>query len=1207
MKRDDKNVTRKHSPVRCLYAILLLFCMALPGSRLLGYQIDVQPVSISLSTWSGFWIMQDELTGFSPVSIAVGESFWLDIFGGTRVVFDEDDEYTYGSCGYGYPWLDCQYGSCTHAQNHGLDADQCRQENSQYFWYGVDNEDTFLMRISPFFGTTMVVGNISYSFMLLPENHGIALGFHNAFCIHHRNDLGFGRCHAVIRPHHEATQPVNVVRMGSVGNQSASFSTCKVDSYEPGYVSGFQGTDWLSLPIGDENATAEFTAVPYPAVAWPPNTPSWLPMIPVQSSVDPDDRSKITVRTDTAFEGCLRADCGSSFISMGLYVVKVAALKLENDGNSSLNDGGQSQHPGDNWDVDYKVVEKQNRTVRIRAYPYPSLPAEKLPSSPDDGWKLEGPQGNDPLYRILDISTPASTTYTASCGISSKLLTVHVCGVEADGVTSMVRETDAQTGEVTSEYLLLAVPDPANDQMDGTDRRATVALRPLNLLALEGLPLHSWHLMTGGDTGGDGLNHGRLYATCSSGLRFILPGETAEATQAIYDRTEQPCRLLDNLPLGAETTVLVEAFDACTYQRVGHESVTLHYESSVISFTDTLAVTVLDLRTDDIRYLLVNDDNDDMLAYPPDATDEQKLKPFNCVKDKDQQGAVQGEDDLRHISFPFPASKANLPASSLSISVVGNVRLWQDSQRETELVQRVWDADEIAQIYGGLDVWVEGLSPSSSIGDVKLTATWDVAGTPISRTVSLTVLEMRMAVDGGKHLDNINFEDYGSITDIGNFGNYQCAFWPNTDYDILHYENEYFPEPDAWLEDDCPTDKDADGSAVPQNWEDKFIGRKGKKSRTIHHHNGTDTIVYDSPADEDNHCPRDLEDFNRLHMKFDSLFANMDNVEFILSGNGVSINLFPATAPSLSYLKDLTEAEKQSRIQRLFTIGSTSVKLGKENITFGTNGNTVTAFLWEGCPQSGLTSSSGYIQLSVKIGNNLIGTRKVRIVLDDVSNFYDTWESSTIATPSILNGLLANMRGTGAHCLPNANDEYLLVCHGFNVDSIDKEHWPRTIFKRLWWQNYPGRMGFFSWPCVVKSIEGLSPSLYDESDQRAWQNGHHLKSLLAGLKDTGFNVHLLAHSQGNVVAGNALRLLEENKKIATYIASQAAISLSCCSHVSSAYFLLQKCPDVRAEYPLTLSTTDRKPFLDGIEKKADSLFNFFNTVDYALTSAWFIS
>jgi hypothetical protein len=63
---------------------------------------------------------------------------------------------------------------------------------------------------------------------------------------------------------------------------------------------------------------------------------------------------------------------------------------------------------------------------------------------------------------------------------------------------------------------------------------------------------------------------------------------------------------------------------------------------------------------------------------------------------------------------------------------------------------------------------------------------------------------------------------------------------------------------------------------------------------------------------------------------------------------------------------------------------------------------------------------------------------------------------------------------------------------------------------------------------------------YDESEFSARLAGNHLADLLSGFADNGQTVHLMAHSMGNVVASEALRIPEGAAATKNYIASQAA-------------------------------------------------------------------
>ena len=150
-----------------------------------------------------------------------------------------------------------------------------------------------------------------------------------------------------------------------------------------------------------------------------------------------------------------------------------------------------------------------------------------------------------------------------------------------------------------------------------------------------------------------------------------------------------------------------------------------------------------------------------------------------------------------------------------------------------------------------------------------------------------------MAVDGGKNRgtknrDKLSLDDFGTIGVAGDFGNYRCLFWPNDDHDTLHYEAEHFGDSNAWHEDDDP--KFQHGTGHPNCMDNTIGAKQGKYKQTGNHsrdnHGSTEYVPL---PDSQSHCLRDLEDFNRLHLKFSPLFAQVDGIQFHLTGAPVNI------------------------------------------------------------------------------------------------------------------------------------------------------------------------------------------------------------------------------------------------------------------------------------------------------------------------------
>ncbi len=194
---------------------------------------------------------------------------------------------------------------------------------------------------------------------------------------------------------------------------------------------------------------------------------------------------------------------------------------------------------------------------------------------------------------------------------------------------------------------------------------------------------------------------------------------------------------------------------------------------------------------------------------------------------------------------------------------------------------------------------------------------------------------------------------------------------------------------------------------------------------------------------------------------------------------------------------------------------------------------------------------------------------------------------------------------------PAAEDEkdYVLLVHGYNMNEQEKKNIGETMFKRLFQLGYKGRAGVFLWPCNTKYY-------FDQSEFIAWKSAETLLSLLMELKDKGYRVHLMGHSQGNTIACEALKLYFERypsvELLESYSACQAAITAS----VFTTYWRLQTVrdsptsPDVYGHYPD--GGAESVPYmhsLDGDSGSADITLaakrwiNFYNPLDYAL-SKW---
>jgi hypothetical protein len=178
----------------------------------------------------------------------------------------------------------------------------------------------------------------------------------------------------------------------------------------------------------------------------------------------------------------------------------------------------------------------------------------------------------------------------------------------------------------------------------------------------------------------------------------------------------------------------------------------------------------------------------------------------------------------------------------------------------------------------------------------------------------------------------------------------------------------------------------------------------------------------------------------------------------------------------------------------------------------------------------------------------------------------------------------------------DTNDTYILYVHGWNEPVWLKDRWAETAFKRLYWQGYQGRFGLFRWPCFNFTLQ--QPHGYDTSEWNAWKTGQPLENFLSQLNGMyPSNVYLLAHSQGNVVVGEALRQAT-NQIVNTYVASQAALSARAYDNTippnATNYYTITT-PDPQGHY-----YTNGAPSYFAASSGAGTYVNFFNPNDYAL-------
>jgi hypothetical protein len=368
-------------------------------------------------------------------------------------------------------------------------------------------------------------------------------------------------------------------------------------------------------------------------------------------------------------------------------------------------------------------------------------------------------------------------------------------------------------------------------------------------------------------------------------------------------------------------------------------------------------------------------------------------------------------------------------------------------------------------------------------------------------------------------------------------------------------------------------------------------------------------------------CKRDLLDFTRLWLAGvnELVHALPTNSTITLSWTAYSgepaIDLFTAIDPGIGYLtNDTMEAAQIDPVQcpYLGRISPTqTVQFTKA--TWRTN-----QFIF-----CGVNYGYGGLTMTINDGNGqqLVQTTTwIQIV--DIKQMYERWTvgdrpkypPTNIAQPAteglgkLPDGTLAS--ATRFTAPQDTNTPYILFVHGWNLETWEKDRYAESAFKRLYWQGYKGRFGEFRWPTDydfggigsgAKNTPLNDPQNFDRSESNAWASATGLLNKLNDLNAVyPGHIYLMAHSMGNVVVGEALRLAGNNQVANTYIAMQGAIA----SHAydpntptRSLGIQDSATPNRYANY-----WTNGAPCYFNNSAGAGTYLNFYNTNDYALSA-----
>lgn len=364
-------------------------------------------------------------------------------------------------------------------------------------------------------------------------------------------------------------------------------------------------------------------------------------------------------------------------------------------------------------------------------------------------------------------------------------------------------------------------------------------------------------------------------------------------------------------------------------------------------------------------------------------------------------------------------------------------------------------------------------------------------------------------------------------------------------------------------------------------------------------------------------CTRDLEDFARLWMAgvTSNLVAQLPaNSTLTLSWTDYerqpTIDLFVAADPDggIGYLTNSVIASNQVDIAQCPYIGRLSPT---HPVVFTKTTWPKGQFIWCGVKYGG-----GALTLTIADGNsNTLAQTKSYIALVDIKQMYERWTvgegvNLPIRTTPVLavEGLAPGASPTQFGPPDTPTQPYILLVHGWNMETWDKDRFAETAFKRLYWQGYQGRFGFYRWPTGNKFSGATSIALdtynYDRSESNAWNSATGLLNLLTNLDATYHgNVYLMAHSMGNIVAGEALRRAGGTQVVKTYVAMEGAVPSHAYDQLAPVRLLNSTGVNLDSGTPNRYMNywTPGAPCYFNASAGAGTYVNFFNTNDWALS------
>jgi hypothetical protein len=378
-------------------------------------------------------------------------------------------------------------------------------------------------------------------------------------------------------------------------------------------------------------------------------------------------------------------------------------------------------------------------------------------------------------------------------------------------------------------------------------------------------------------------------------------------------------------------------------------------------------------------------------------------------------------------------------------------------------------------------------------------------------------------------------------------------FWINNDYDLVNHNGKIM-----WNRTKCddlnPTEFNAnDGQfkQVCEQWEEDPTVHAKLKPNAKYPGNRIESY-------------RDLEDFSPMAIRL-GVKSIGDDYRLKLTAHGVSISLFQGDwkdgekAHQYIFDEDKTKSQVETANTEMGFVGALNneqnIVLNKREVEHYFDDKGVGRFIFEGVEPTVNTCTECYVEVGyyrkgkAAADDVLITSDKVYLELHDVKDFYQEYNAGN--AQDLYGDFPAKYIGTmdvreiqedifrGIYKTDEINEDYILFVHGWRMRYPEEVAFAETAFKRLYWSGYKGRFGAFTWPTgwYNKPAHIYEPlaligylinnvNNYDGSEAVARLVGaKQLFPVLSGLRTKGTytNLHVIAHSMGNVVVSEALR------------------------------------------------------------------------------------